>query len=100
MRTEQLEYVAAVARLGSFRRAAEELHISQPALSATVRNLERELGIDILERRRSGARGSEAGGELLPHIAAVIDAVDGLRRAADHQHQTSRMVRLGTVNAA
>jgi DNA-binding transcriptional LysR family regulator len=100
MRTEQLEYVAAVARLGSFRRAAEELHISQPALSATVRNLERELGIDILERRRSGARVSEAGGELLPHIAAVIDAVDGLRRAADHQHQTSRMVRLGTVNAA
>jgi len=100
MRAEQLEYVAAVARLGSFRRAAEELHISQPALSATVRNLERELGIDILERHRSGARVSEAGGQLLPHIAAVIEAVDVLRRAADHQHQTSRMVRLGTVNAA
>ena len=46
MRTEQLEYVAAIARLGSFRSAAEELHISQPALSATVRNLERELGVD------------------------------------------------------
>ena len=33
MRIEQLEYLAAIARLGSFRRAAEELHISQPALS-------------------------------------------------------------------
>ncbi len=32
MRIEQLEYVAAVARLGSFRRAAEEIHVSQPAL--------------------------------------------------------------------
>jgi DNA-binding transcriptional LysR family regulator len=100
VRTEQLEYVAAVARLGSFRRAADELHISQPALSATVRNLERELGAVLLERGRSGARVSDAGRELLPHIASVIDAVDGLRRAADDQHQAGRMVRLATVNAA
>jgi DNA-binding transcriptional LysR family regulator len=77
MRTEQLEYVAAVARFGSFRRAAAELHISQPALSTTVRNLERELGVQILERGRSGARVSQAGRELLAHVTAVIDAVDG-----------------------
>lgn len=99
MRTEQLEYVAAIARLGSFRSAAEQLHISQPALSETVRNLERELGVDVLERHRSGARVSEQGRELLPHIINVLDAVDGLRRAADDHHHTSRMVRLGTVNA-
>ncbi len=99
MRSEQLEYVAAVARLGSFRRAAEELHISQPALSATVRNLERELGVDILDRGRSGAQVSDEGRELLPHITGAIDAVDRLRRAADGQHQVSRTVRLGTVTA-
>ena len=99
MRSEQLEYVAAVARHGSFRRAADELHISQPALSATVRNLERELGVDILERGRSGAQVSDEGRELLPHIINAIEAVDRLRRAADDQHHTSRMVRLGTVNA-
>ncbi|SPF02519.1 Cyn operon transcriptional activator [Streptomyces sp. MA5143a] len=51
VRTEQLEYLAAVTRLGSLRRAAEELRLSQPALSETVRNLERELGVDLLERR-------------------------------------------------
>ncbi len=99
MRSEQLEYVAAIARLGSFRRAAEELHISQPALSATVRNLERELGVDVLERGRSGAQVSDEGRELLPHIVTVIDAVDRLRQVADDQHRISRMVRLGTVNA-
>lgn len=99
MRTEQLEYVAAIARLGSFRSAAEELHISQPALSATVRNLERELGVDLLDRHRSGTRVSEEGRELLPHIVNVLDAVDVLRRAADDHHHTSRMVRVGTVNA-
>ncbi|MFF5566433.1 LysR family transcriptional regulator [Streptomyces sp. NPDC012623] len=100
MRIEQLEYIAAVTRLGSLRRAAEALHVSQPALSETVRNLERELGVDILDRRRSGARISAAGRELLPHIIGVLDAVDTLRKAADDQHRTTRTIRLGTVNAA
>lgn len=100
MRIEQLEYIHAVTRLGSFRRAAEELHLSQPALSETVRNLERELGVDILDRKRSGARVSDAGRELLPHIMGVLDAVDRLREAAGEQHEVSRMLRVGTVNAA
>lgn len=100
MRIEQLEYAAAVARLGSFRRAAEELHISQPALSAAVRNLERELGIELFERGREGARTSDTGGELLPYLVAVLDAADTLRKAASDQHQALRMVRVGTVNAA
>ncbi|CAL9653687.1 hypothetical protein SUDANB108_06726 [Streptomyces sp. enrichment culture] len=100
VRIEQLEYIAAVTRLGSLRRAAEELHVSQPALSETVRNLERELGVDLLERKRSGAKISDEGRELLPHIMSVLDAVDRLRGAADDQHRISRMVRLGTVNTA
>ncbi|MEU1516360.1 LysR family transcriptional regulator [Streptomyces sp. NPDC005811] len=100
MRTEQLEYIAAVTRLGSLRRAAEELRLSQPALSETVRNLERELGVDLLERKRSGATMSASGRELLPHIIGVLDAVDRLRAAAGEQHRIRRMVRVTTVNAA
>jgi DNA-binding transcriptional LysR family regulator len=100
VRTEQLEYIAAVTRLGSLRRAAEELRLSQPALSETVRNLERELGVDLLERKRSGATMSAEGRELLPYIVHVLEAVDWLRVAAGEQHRISRMVRVGTVNAA
>lgn len=100
MRVEQLEYLAAVTRLGSLRRAAEEVHLSQPALSETLRNLERELGVELLERKRSGARISDTGRELLPHINEVLNAVDRLRQAADMQHRVSRRLRLGTVNAA
>ena len=37
-------------------------------------------------------------GILLPHIITVLDAVDRLRQAADKQHQSTRMVRVGTVN--
>jgi DNA-binding transcriptional LysR family regulator len=100
MRIEQLEYVAAIARLGSFRAAAEELHISQPALSETVRNLERELDLHLLDRKRSGATISAAGRELLPHMITALDAIDKLRSAANEQHRSSRVVRLGTVNTA
>jgi len=100
VRIEQLEYLAEVARLGSFRRAAEQLHISQPALSESVRSLERELGIDLLERGRHGATVSESGRELLPYILTVLDSVDRLRQAAGEQHRSIRVIRVGTVNAA
>ena len=100
MRIQQLEYATAVARFGSFRRAAENLHISQPALSENVRRLERELGVEILDRRRSGATVGEHGRELLPHMLAVIEAADNLKRAADQSRQLSRTVRVGTVTAA
>jgi DNA-binding transcriptional LysR family regulator len=100
MRIQQLEYATAVARFGSFRRAAEALHISQPALSENVRRLERELGVEILDRRRSGATVSEHGRELLPHMLAVIEAADDLKRAADDSRALSRTVRVGTVTAA
>jgi DNA-binding transcriptional LysR family regulator len=100
VRIEQLEYIAAVARLGSFRRAAEEIHVSQPALSESVRALERELAVDILERGRQGAKVSRPGRDLLPHILTVLDSVDRLRVAANDQHQSRRVVRIGTVNTA
>jgi DNA-binding transcriptional LysR family regulator len=89
-----------VTRLGSLRRAAEELHLSQPALSETVRNLERELGVELLERRQSGAKISVAGRELLPYMETVVEAVDRLRAAAGINQRTSRIIRVGTVNAA
>jgi DNA-binding transcriptional LysR family regulator len=100
MRIEQLEYLAAIARLGSFRRAAEALHVSQPALSASVRSLERELGVDLLERGRHGAKVSDGGRDLLPHILTVLDSVDRLRQASGEQHQSTRVVRVGTVTTA
>jgi DNA-binding transcriptional LysR family regulator len=100
MRIEQLEYLAEVARLGSFRRAAEALHVSQPALSTSVRSLERELGVDLLKRGRHGAKVSDSGRDLLPHILTVLDSVDRLRQASGKQHQSIRLVRVGTVNTA
>jgi DNA-binding transcriptional LysR family regulator len=100
MRIEQLEYISAVTQHGSLRRASEKLHISQPALSEAVTKLERELRVTLLDRRRSGARISREGRELMPYMIEVLSAVDRLRIAAGGQRTDSRLIRLGTVHAA
>jgi DNA-binding transcriptional LysR family regulator len=98
MRLEQLEYLTAVVQHGSLRRASEHLHISQPALSEGVGKLERELGVTLLDRHRSGARINRSGRELLTHMTEVLDAVDRLKAAAGDQNGVFRTVRVGTVS--
>jgi DNA-binding transcriptional LysR family regulator len=100
MRIEQLEYIAAVTQHGSLRRASERLHISQPALSEAVSKLERELGVTLLDRKRSGAKISRRGRELLQNMVEVLEAVDRLRIAAGDQAAGHHAVRVGTVSAA
>jgi len=100
VRIEQLEYLAAVTQHGSLRRASEQLHLSQPALSEAVTKLERELGVTLLDRRRSGARISSQGRDLLQNMVEVLEAVDRLRQAAGDQNTPTRVVRVGSVNAA
>jgi DNA-binding transcriptional LysR family regulator len=100
VRIEQLEYLAAVTQHGSLRRASERLHLSQPALGEAISKLERELGVTLLDRRRSGARISAQGRDLLHNMVEVLEAVDRLKEAAGDQLAGSRVVRVGTVNAA
>jgi DNA-binding transcriptional LysR family regulator len=99
MRLEQLEYFTAVVQHGSLRRASDKLHLSQPALSEAIGKLERELGVTLLDRRRSGARISTQGRELLGGMTDVLEAVDRLRVAAGDQHAATRVIRVGTVTA-
>lgn len=100
MRIEQLEYVLAVTKFGSLRQASEYLHISQPALSEGISKLERELGVTLIDRRRTGARISRQGRELLQPMTDILDGVHRLRSAAGDQTTSSRLVRVGTVNTA
>ncbi|WP_181311621.1 LysR family transcriptional regulator [Nocardioides campestrisoli] len=100
MRVEQLECLVAVTRHGSLRRASEHLHLSQPALSESITRLERELGVLLLDRRRSGARISRDGRELLPYVEAVLESVSRLRKAAGDTDLASRLLRVGTVSTA
>ncbi|MBV8931947.1 MAG: LysR family transcriptional regulator, partial [Kutzneria sp.] len=71
----QLEYFVTIAEEGSFTRAAELLHVTQPALSHQVRALERAVGGPLLERLPRSVRLTPMGRAMLPHAcAAVADA--------------------------
>lgn len=67
---DQLQAFAAVARAGSFTRAAAALHLSQPALSRRITGLEEQLEALVLVRGRAGATLTEAGRRLLDFVEA------------------------------
>jgi DNA-binding transcriptional LysR family regulator len=78
----RLRYFLAVARERNFTRAAERLHIAQPALSRQVRQLEQELGVELLRRTTHEVELTDAGRFLLERGPALLDDADELWRAA------------------
>lgn len=97
----QLQYLAAVADLRSFRRAAEACHVSQPSLSAQVAEAERALGVRLFDRDRRGVLVTRAGVALLERLRRVLveadDLVDAARRHADPRAGTLRLGILPTI---
>jgi LysR family transcriptional regulator, transcription activator of glutamate synthase operon len=70
----RLQYFERVARVRSFTRAAQELHVAQPALSKQVALLERELGAKVFERRGHDISLTQVGQLLLRHVDQVLRA--------------------------
>jgi DNA-binding transcriptional LysR family regulator len=81
MELHQLTYFVAVAHEQSFTKAAEQLLVSQPGVSAQIRRLERELGEDLLDRSGRSVRLTAAGAAVLPYARSALAAVDGVRVA-------------------
>ncbi|MEM9370288.1 MAG: LysR family transcriptional regulator [Pseudomonadota bacterium] len=74
-----LQYITAIARAGSIRRAAETLAITSTALNRRLLSLEDELGVDIFERLPRGVRLSTAGELLIAHIRNQVSEFDKLK---------------------
>jgi DNA-binding transcriptional LysR family regulator len=81
-----------VVDIGGFARAAEQVHLSQPRVSAHIANLERELGCCLIERRVRPLTLTEEGKLLLPKARAVLAAADDL--------VTARLAEQGTLAGA
>ena len=79
----RLRYFVAVATERNFTRAAERLHVAQPALSRQVRLLERELGVELLRRTTHEVTLTDAGRFLLERAPGVLSANDDLWRAVE-----------------
>ncbi len=99
MELYQLRSFAAVAELGHLTRAADRLHVSQPAVSAQIKALEDELGVPLFERVSSGMVLTPAGKKLLPEAQKVVAAAQSLRsRARAIQGAVIGRARVGTVS--
>ena len=75
----QLRYFCAVAELGSFSRAAEHSHVSQPSLSQQILKLEAELGARLFDRLGRSVRLTAAGKSFLPRARAVLRELEAAR---------------------
>jgi len=79
----QLRYFEAVVRHRHFTNAADELHVAQSALSHQVRQLERELGVELLRRTTRSVQPTEAGELVAARARAVLAETEALRGEID-----------------
>jgi LysR family cyn operon transcriptional activator len=96
MLVRPLRYLKAVADHGSFTRAAAALHVSQPALSQQIRELEERMGVQLLDRSGRTVRPTDVGEAYLRHVRRALDELEvGGRAIRDVQDLSSGALRLG-----
>ncbi|AJP58426.1 LysR family transcriptional regulator [Pandoraea vervacti] len=84
MELRHLRYFIAVAEAGSFRVAAERIHITQPAITRQIHDLEAEVGVALFERSSTGVALTPAGEHMLKDARAVLGKLEDSIRAARH----------------
>lgn len=94
---DQLQTFMDVVELGSFSAAADKLNLSQPAVSLQLRQLEKRLGVRLVERVGKRMKPSSAGAELLKHARHIEQTVAAARESMiPHARGVAGRVRVGT----
>ncbi|NIB41519.1 LysR family transcriptional regulator [Pseudomaricurvus alkylphenolicus] len=96
MEIRQLRHFIAAVEAGNLRQASENIHISHPALSMSIKNLETDLGVQLLNKGRKGVAMTYAGEQFLIGAHAILRQIDDLRASLQGtQKSPSGNVRLG-----
>ena len=98
MTLNELRYIVAVAQESNFRRAAERVFVSQPALSLAIQKLEEELGVQIFERSRTAVKMTPTGELVVAQAQRVLEEVAQIREIASQgKDQLVGTLRLGVI---
>ncbi|CAH1648759.1 MAG: LysR substrate-binding domain-containing protein [Chelatococcus sp.] len=95
---KQMRYFDALVQTRHFGRAAQLVHVSQPALSAQIMELEAALGTKLVERNRTRILLTREGEALLPRMQHILAEVAELEQASQHKHSPlSGIARIGAI---
>ncbi|CAB3642501.1 LysR family transcriptional regulator [Achromobacter pestifer] len=98
MDLKHIRTFAAVAREGNLTRAAEHLHLTQPALSLQLKNFQESLDLTLFSRTAQGLAPNADGRALLPSALRILDALDDFQRAISALRDTVQgELRIGTI---
>ena len=96
---QQMRYLTAVADTLHFRRAAESVHVTQPTLSAQLKEMERRLGVQLVERSRSRVILTPIGREIAARARRVLRDVEDIRDLARRTQPLASTIRTGVVHS-
>jgi len=98
MTLTELQYIVAVAQERHFGRAAEQIFVTQPALSLAIKKLEEELGTTIFERRRNRIELTAIGEQIVHQAQRVLEEADQIKiLAAQGKDQLNGPLRFGVI---
>jgi len=98
MTLNELRYIVAVARERNFRRAAERCFVTQPALSLAIQKLEKELNIQLFERKKNDITLTAVGERVVEQATRVLDEVAKIKEMAQQgADQLTGPIRLGVI---
>jgi len=99
MTLTELKYLVAVAEEQHFGRAAERSFVSQPSLSAAIKNIEEELGVRVFERSKRGVTLTEIGAEIVAQARRALDEAARIKVVAKQgKNQLKGVLRLGVIH--
>lgn len=90
-----MRYLVAIGAARTLGEAADEIAVTQPALSYALKQIETELGVQLFKRSSIGITATSAGIDVIAECRAVLHQLDGIHRAAERHRQIGKNLRLG-----
>lgn len=93
----QIQYFLATVQEGSLLKASQVLHVSQPAITRAIQNMEEELGISLFERKKNRLILNDNGKEMLEYSSSIVEIMEHMERRAKEIKEEHNTLRLSLV---